>query len=316
VLQPGTTESLGSNYNHLIAACKRISDSVRVKSPCAQFYIYQIPYGVPSQNPYPMFHAVQAAYKNNSQKMADTLKCQVAPAGMCFDNYYTAKPDLLLHPSYDEIHPNLTGSYLVACSMFASIYQEKSAGSSYYGNVPEATAKAMQGIADQVVLDNKSQWRINTHNLFADFEVSDLGNLRYKFTNKSSNQTTNLWEFDGQTSNLVSPEVQLNGSLQSLKLTATAGHCSKSKIQNFAALGLSAQSSQTKLKIYPNPSQHIVFVAFGDAQKHSLRLWDMTGHLLIEQLSLESKTSLDIAHLSAGNYLLDIDGQSYPIIKN
>ena len=74
----------------------------------------------------------------------------VIPVGLAFDIAYQEFPDIKLHQD-DGTHPNLKGTYLAACTVFASIYGKSPIGLKYdyYGAIDEEDKILLQEIADK-----------------------------------------------------------------------------------------------------------------------------------------------------------------------
>ena len=72
----------------------------------------------------------------------------VIPVGLAFDIAYKELPEIKLHHN-DGTHPNLKGTYLAACTVFASIYGESPIGLKYdyYGAINKDDKKLLQEIA-------------------------------------------------------------------------------------------------------------------------------------------------------------------------
>lgn len=124
-----------------------------------------------------------------------------APVGMSWKASIATNPNLDLY-SADESHPSIYGSYLSACTFYASIFKKSPISSTFIPNgVDTATASFLQNIASATVLDSLPVWNIyNT-----DFTVVQ-NNDSITLTNLSSNFDSVLWDFgDGNTSNLINP---------------------------------------------------------------------------------------------------------------
>ena len=89
--------------------------------------------------------------------LAEELGAQVLPAGVAWQRAVGRDPSLDLWQS-DGSHPTMAGTYLVACVMYAAIYEETPVGVSYRAGLPRAKARALQEIAAEVVLDSWSFW--------------------------------------------------------------------------------------------------------------------------------------------------------------
>jgi len=77
----------------------------------------------------------------------------VIPVGLAFEEAYRQRPDIVLHKTFDGSHPDLIGTYLAACVVYASLYGKSPVGNSYdyYGKVDKDTAAFLQRVAEQTV---------------------------------------------------------------------------------------------------------------------------------------------------------------------
>ena len=84
----------------------------------------------------------------------NTLDALVIPVGLAFEEAYRRRPDMVLHKFFDGSHPELEGTYLAACVVFASLYGESPVGNSYryFGAVSESDAAFLQEVAQDVVM--------------------------------------------------------------------------------------------------------------------------------------------------------------------
>jgi hypothetical protein len=73
----------------------------------------------------------------------------VIPVGLAFEESYRRRPDFRLHKEYDGSHPNMNGTYLAACVVYASLQGKSPVGNpyDYYGAVDKASAAYLQQVA-------------------------------------------------------------------------------------------------------------------------------------------------------------------------
>ena len=66
---------------------------------------------------------------------------------------YRRKPGIVLHKHFDGSHPELIGTYLAACTVYASVYGKSPVGNSYdyYGRIDKDMATFLQQIAFDTV---------------------------------------------------------------------------------------------------------------------------------------------------------------------
>lgn len=77
----------------------------------------------------------------------------VIPVGLAFEEAYRRRPGLRLHQDYDGSHPNLEGTYLAACVVYASLYGRSPLGNpyDYHGRIARDTAAFLQEVAADTV---------------------------------------------------------------------------------------------------------------------------------------------------------------------
>jgi hypothetical protein len=76
----------------------------------------------------------------------------VIPAGLAFARSIAKRPELNLYVP-DKRHPSVAGTYLAACTVYASLFKKSPVGLSYTAGLDEATAKHLQSTAWETVQD-------------------------------------------------------------------------------------------------------------------------------------------------------------------
>jgi hypothetical protein len=74
----------------------------------------------------------------------------VIPAGLAFARSLAKRPGLVLHAS-DRRHPSLAGTYLAACTVYASLFGKSPEGLKYTAGLGEADAAFLQTVAWETV---------------------------------------------------------------------------------------------------------------------------------------------------------------------
>jgi hypothetical protein len=107
------------------------------------------------------FDAMQAKIYANTIRYSDEIGYTIAPVGWAWSKILTEKnyPLHYLHMS-DWNHPNEKGTYLMACVLYATIYQESASGNSFYSSISAEEAQHFQELASKIVLENLSLWNI------------------------------------------------------------------------------------------------------------------------------------------------------------
>lgn len=77
----------------------------------------------------------------------------VIPAGLAFEEAYRRRPDIKLHFELDGSHPSLLGTYLAACTVYATLYGRRCEGNAYdyQGTIAREDALFLQKVADDTV---------------------------------------------------------------------------------------------------------------------------------------------------------------------
>ncbi len=99
----------------------------------------------------------------NTLTYANDLDLTIAPVGWAWYKVLEAKkyPLHYLHVS-DWNHPSLRGSYLMACVIFSTIYQESTTTNLFWSTLDINEARSFQRTASSTVLDSLELWNITT----------------------------------------------------------------------------------------------------------------------------------------------------------
>lgn len=81
---------------------------------------------------------------------ANELDAFVVPVGYAFERALKARPGLTLHYK-DKSHPSVAGTYLAACTFYATLYRKSPVGNAYVADLDQETAAYLQGIAWETV---------------------------------------------------------------------------------------------------------------------------------------------------------------------
>jgi hypothetical protein len=159
-----------------------------------------------------------------------------SPVGMSWKESIAQDSALNLYSS-DNSHPSIYGSYLAACTFYATIFKNSPIGSTYMPiGIGHATAVSLQTIASNTVLDSLSNWNIFN----ADFTFN-VNNDTATFNNLSSNFESVLWDFgDGITSIDENPlHIYANSGNYTVLLTAsTNSNCNQDTITHTLTINI------------------------------------------------------------------------------
>lgn len=107
------------------------------------------------------FDQMQDTLKSRYLRLAEQTGSAVSPVGEAWRLALRDTTGLVLHTS-DNSHPNLYGSYLTACTHYASIKGQSPAGLSYTAGLDPAWANYLQRKAAEAVLDSMAVYSIDT----------------------------------------------------------------------------------------------------------------------------------------------------------
>ena len=149
VLQGGSGEGLSKKDRKSFAktANKHIENIKANGSEAALYMIHA--YVEPHQSFNPnLIRVIEEMYVTAGNKN-QTL---VIPVGLAFENAYDQRPDITLH-QLDGTHPSLLGTYLAACTVFASVFNESPVGLDYdyNGLINDDDKLFLQKIAESTV---------------------------------------------------------------------------------------------------------------------------------------------------------------------
>jgi len=142
------------------------------------------------------YQGMQQRLRESYLEMAFTDSATCAPVGMAWKKSIENDSTLNLYTA-DNSHPSIYGSYLAACTFYATIFKKSAVGSAYWPNaIDSLTALSLQQIGSSTVLDSFGVWNVFNAN-FGFQQYNDS----ISFTNLSSNYESVLWNFgDGSTS--------------------------------------------------------------------------------------------------------------------
>lgn len=85
--------------------------------------------------------------------VGNEVEALVIPLAPAFKEAYRRRPDLKLQVGYDANHPTLTGQYLSACVVYASVYGRSPVGNpyDYFGALDAETRLFVQTVAEETV---------------------------------------------------------------------------------------------------------------------------------------------------------------------
>ncbi len=156
ILQGGSMEPL-TEENRSAFAAKAAEMSDKISATGADVALYMTHAYVPPHEKYDadMIDLIESTYVQTGA----AIGAQVIPVGLAFERAYQERPAIELHKPFDGSHPSLLGTYLAACVVYASIYNEQASAIDYdyFGDIDPHDAEFLRRIADETVADFTSR---------------------------------------------------------------------------------------------------------------------------------------------------------------
>jgi PKD repeat protein len=152
------------------------------------------------------FNKMNERLRNAYVRFSDSAQASTAPVGVAWKYVRDTYPTINLY-SPDGSHPSAEGTYLAACTFYASLFRKSPVGASYVGGLNSTTAEILQAAAGLCVLDSLDTWHLRGKEAIsiADFTIEQSGAF-VAFQNESWRSSTYLWDFgDGNVSYATDP---------------------------------------------------------------------------------------------------------------
>ena len=137
--------------------------------------------------------------------------------------------------------------------------------------------------------------------------------LAYTFTSTSTGATSYFWNFgDGNTSTLQNPtHTYATSGTYTVTLIVYNTCGSNNSFQNINAIenGISSNSLDFHLEIYPNPSNGIITIENNTSEHYQISVTDITGREVYSTIIENKINTLNISDLSDGMYYLQYSSE-------
>lgn len=134
----------------------QLADSVYVNRYCSQA-MYFMTWG--RENGDPQWDSINSFYKMNDRlrlaylRIMDSAQASVSPVGSAWRYVRDNDPSIQLY-SGDGSHPSVSGTYLAACTFYASLFRKSPEGATYTAGLTPSVAALLQNAAAITVLDS------------------------------------------------------------------------------------------------------------------------------------------------------------------
>lgn len=296
----------------------QLNDSIELYNPCAEtvFYMTWGRKNGDQQNcavyaPSCTYTGMQGRLRTSYLEMMEDNDAISSPVGAVWKYVRDSFPGIELY-SADESHPSYAGSYLAACTFYATLFRKSPVGSTHYGSLSNTTAQTLQSAVAHVVLDSLSTWNIGDFDAAADFSYrvnQDTPSVDFTNTSASDNQVY-FWNFgDGNTSRLENPSHTYTATgTYTVTLIAGCVHpdTTTQTVSIDTTSSLERASLNTTMKVYPNPVHQQLYLE-AENPIEIVELVDVLGQRVYLQNSILSPThQLNLSGQRQGIYMLRI----------
>ncbi|MCO4813674.1 MAG: PKD domain-containing protein [Flavobacteriales bacterium] len=285
----------------------QMADSVYANHYCSKVMMFMTwgrENGDPQWGPISTFNGMNTRLRNAYVRMADSVQGSVSPVGSAWRVVRELDPSIQLY-SGDGSHPSVAGTYLAACTFYASIFQKSPVGTTFESSLTPAVAAILQNAADITVFDSLDTWNIAPMSEFtsADFAFTN-NDPSVDFSNESDHATSYVWSFgDGETSVDENPTHSYAASgTYTVELIANSPCDSDTIAYDLDIISLSLNSLESNGFVLEN-NQNGLFSIVSDAQLIAGTILSLDG----KQLDIEMKNnSFDLSNVVSGLYVIQI----------
>lgn len=290
-----------------------LADSVYASSDCTNLMYYMTwgrENGDPQWDSINTFDKMNQRLVNAYMRFADSTDAMVSPVAIAWKYVRDNNPSIQLY-SGDGSHPSLAGTYLIACTFFAAVFQETPVGATYLAGLDQATATILQNAAANTVLNDLNLYGLHPidYRTVAGIDWNVDVNGLVTATSTSIHEENLQWSIDGMDHTSESFTHQLTNPGTYLLTLVASSDCNSDTayaVVNYNNAGMKDQTFDN-IQIYPNPSNGEIHISGN--QDSMLTVYDLNGRFLFERKLVGEIANLD--ELKSGFYLLEVDGKFY-----
>ncbi len=289
----------------------QLADSIYANNFCSETLFYMTwgrENGDPQWGPISTFDGMNGRLRNAYMRFADSVDGAVSPVGSAWKYIRDTYPTINLYAG-DGSHPSYEGSYLAACTFYASVFRKSPVGASFIGTLDPVTAERLQTAAAMTVLDSLEQWNLrpiseHTQAAFYGEHFSTPGPTTVVLTNLSTKATNYYWDFgDGNTSTDENPTHTYASFCNPCSVTLIAeSPCDTDTVQqNIGYIGLNEGQIPVEVASFGEGKFNIsARTALQDVQ-----VSNAAGELLKLDIVLSgSVAEIDLSEVSSGVYFV------------
>lgn len=288
----------------------QLADSIYANNFCSEALFYMTwgrENGDPQWAPISTFDGMNGRLRSAYMRFADSVDGAVAPVGSAWKYIRDTYPSINLYAG-DGSHPSYEGSYLAACTFYASVFRKSPIGAPFIGSLDPVTAERLQTAASMTVLDSLEQWNlrpISEHtqaNYSGSFFASGMG---MNFTNLSTKATNYFWDFgDGNMSTDEHPShLYVIQGVYDITLIAESSCDSDTMVSFVGTAHIDEVAQDFQIASFGNGQ----FELTTESTLKSLSVRDASGKAMEAIIELYGSTAfVDLSQLSGGVYFISL----------
>jgi hypothetical protein len=303
----------------------QLDSLVNLYNPCAETVFYMTwgrkngdASNCASWPPVCTYNGMDSLLNLRYQMMAQQNDAIVSPVGEVWNYVRVNHPEIELYQS-DESHPSIAGTYLAACTFYATIFRKDPTLITYFSTLTSVDASKIQQAVKLKVFDSLINWNVGIFDPMANFDFSEQTSNLVSFTNNSTASDSLSWDFgDGSFSIESNPSHQYNQPGEYL-VTLTIYSCGKTDSVAILVTTNSAFVITEKLdsfSIYPNPVSQFLNVESRSNEITNFKISNALGEILLDGSLSFGKNEILISHLESGIYQIEFNNNSNRMIKN
>lgn len=250
----------------------------------------------------------------NYEVLNDSAKDVIAPIGYAWKKSIIDRPDINLW-SPDGAHPDMTGSFLTAATIYGAIAQKDVTLNMFMYAIPPDRATFLKLMAQQTLTNPTIKRKSNLKGIVSAKIATDKTNLKGE-----NGKKLYRWYFDeklmlSSTDSVYKPAKSGKYKLWTLDNDGTwQKSCEelvtiKTTIPEFSGAG-------QVLRVFPNPASDVLTVKCPLSEVHAFDVYAVSGQHAIRVIRQAEETRIDIRNLPSGMYLIRaLDAERKTIIN-
>ena len=286
----------------------QMADSVYANNYCSKVMMFMTwgrENGDPQWEPISTFNGMNTRLRNAYLRMADSVQGSVSPVGSAWRIVRELDPSIQLY-SGDGSHPSVAGTYLAACTFYASIYQKSPVGTMFISSLTPQVAAILQNAANSAVFDSLNTWNIAPMSEFTLADFTFINNdPSIDFSNESDHATSYEWSFgDGETSTDESPTHMYGVSgTYTVELIANSPCDSDTVSYDVEIISVTGLNSLESNGFILKNNQHGLFSIVSDVELIAGNVLSLDG----KNLDVKMKNnSFDLSNVASGLYVIQV----------